>query len=82
MTEFAHSYLRRTLDTKVKPPKTVSKPLSITLNRVRMAVEVTVTLKHEATGAEVRYALGAECRAEQVWMKRDVWHKRRVCGRR
>jgi hypothetical protein len=74
VTDFAHSYLRWTLDTKLKPPKTVSKPLSMTLNRVRMPVEATVTLKHETTGAEEFYALGSECRAEQVWVKRDVWH--------
>lgn len=74
VTDFGHAYLRWTLDTKVKPPKTVSRPLPMTLNRVRMPVEATVTLKHEATGAEVRYALGAECRTEQVWVKRDVWH--------
>ena len=73
-TDFARSFLRWTLDTKIKPPKTVSKPLPMTLNRVRMPVEATVTLKHEATGAEVRHALGAECRTEQVWVKRDVWH--------
>lgn len=74
VTDFAHSYLRWTLDTKVKPPKTVSKPLPMTLNRVRMPVEATVTLKHETTGVEVRYTLGAGCRTEQVWVKRDVWH--------
>jgi hypothetical protein len=74
VTDFAHAYLRWTLDTKIKPPKTVSKPLPMTLNRVRMPVEATVTLKHETTGAEVRYALGAECRTEQVWVKRNVWH--------
>ena len=74
VTDFAHSYLRWTLDTKVRPPKTVSKPLPMTLNRVRMPVEATVSFTSEATGAEVRYALGAECRTEQVWVKRDVWH--------
>ncbi len=74
VTDFARSYLRWMLDTKLKPPKTVSKPLAMTLNRVRMPVEATATLEHEGTGAQVRYALGAECRAEQVWVKRDVWH--------
>lgn len=74
VTDFAHAYLRWRLDTKVKPPKTVSKPLPMTLNRVRMPVEAKVTLKHETTGVEVRYALGAVCRTEQVWVKRDIWH--------
>lgn len=74
VTDFARSFLRWTLDTKLKPPKTVSRPLPMTLNRVRMPVEATATLKHEGTGAETRYALGAECRAEQVWVKRDIWH--------
>lgn len=74
ITDFTHSYLRWTLDTKLKPPKTVSKPLPMTLNRVRMPIEATVSLKHLATGAEFRYALGAECRTEQVWVQRDIWH--------
>ena len=72
--DFAHSYLRWTLDTKLKPPKTVSKPLPMTLNRVRMPIEATVHFKSESTGDEVRYALGDECRTEQVWVKRDIWH--------
>lgn len=72
--DFGHSYLRWMLDTKLKPPKTVSKPLPMTLNRVRMPIEATATLKNQETGAEVRYALGAECRTEQVWVKRDIWH--------
>lgn len=74
VTDFGHSYIRWTLDTVVKPPKTVSKPLPMTLNRVRMPIKATATFTHEATGAQVRYALGAECRTEQVWVKRDIWH--------
>ena len=74
VTDFSRSFLRWTLDTKLKPPKTVSKPLPMTLNRVRMPIEATVTLAPEAGGDAVRYALGAECFAEQVWVKRDVWH--------
>jgi hypothetical protein len=74
VTNFAQSYLRWTLDTKLKPPKTVSKPLPMTLNRVRMPIEATASLKHVATGAKFLYALGAECRTEQVWVKRDIWH--------
>ncbi|MBI4662438.1 MAG: hypothetical protein HY735_26775 [Verrucomicrobia bacterium] len=74
VTDFHHSYIRWTLDTLIKPPKTVSKPLPMTLNRVRMPIEATATLTHKATGDQVRYVLGAECRTEQVWVKRDVWH--------
>ena len=74
VTDFGHSYIRWTLDTVIKPPKTVSKPLPMTLNRVRMPIEATATLTHQATGEQVRYVLGAECRTEQVWVKRDVWH--------
>jgi hypothetical protein len=74
VTDFGRSFLRWTLDTKLKPPKTVSKPLPMTLNRVRMPIEATATLAPEAGGAAVRYALGSECFAEQVWVKRDVWH--------
>ncbi|MDZ4288361.1 MAG: hypothetical protein U0984_10405 [Prosthecobacter sp.] len=74
VTDFGHSYIRWTLDTLIKPPKTVSRPLPMTLNRVRMPIEATATLTHQATGEQVRYVLGAECRTEQVWVKRDVWH--------
>ncbi|MFM8291857.1 MAG: hypothetical protein ACKOC4_09180 [Planctomycetia bacterium] len=75
VTDFRRAFLRWTLDTTVKPPRTVSRPLPMTLNHVRMPVEATATLVHEATGEEVRYALGAECRTEQVWVDRDVWHE-------
>lgn len=74
VTDFNHSYLRWTLDTQLKPPKTVSKPLSMTLNRVRMPIEAIATLRHEATGQVFSYSLGAECRTEQVWVDRDIWH--------
>lgn len=74
VTDFGRACLRWSLDTRLKPPRTVSKPLPMTLNRVRMPVEATVTLEHEASGSAVRYALGAECRTEQVWVDRDVWH--------
>jgi hypothetical protein len=74
ITDFTRSFLRWTLDTKLKPPKTVSKPLPMTLNRVRMPIEATATLAPAAGGDAFRYALGAECFAEQVWVKRDVWH--------
>ncbi|MEQ1852504.1 MAG: hypothetical protein ABMA01_13050 [Chthoniobacteraceae bacterium] len=74
VTDFGHSYIRWTLDTLIKPPKTVSRPLPMTLNRVRMPIEATATLTHQATGEQVRYVLGAECRTEQVWVKRDIWH--------
>ncbi len=72
--DFHRSFIRWTLDTKLKPPKTVSKPLPMTLNRVRMPIEATATFRHLQSGATVRYALGAECRTEQVWVKRDIWH--------
>lgn len=74
VTDFGHSYIRWTLDTLIKPPKTVSRPLPMTLNRVRMPIEATATLTHQTSGEQVRYVLGAECRTEQVWVKRDVWH--------
>jgi hypothetical protein len=72
--DFSKSFLRWTLDTKLKPPKTVSKPLPMTLNRVRMPIEATVLLTPASGGTPLRYALGAECFAEQVWVERDVWH--------
>lgn len=74
VTDFSHSYIRWTLDTLIKPPKTVSRPLPMTLNRVRMPIEAIATLTDLATGEPVRYVLGAECRTEQVSVERDIWH--------
>lgn len=74
VTDFSHSYIRWTLDTLIKPPKTVSRPLPMTLNRVRMPIEAIATLTDLATGEPVRYVLGAECRTEQVSVDRDIWH--------
>lgn len=79
LTDFGHSYIRFTLDTLIKQPKTISRPLPMTLNRVRMPIEATATLIHQATGVQERYVLGAECAAEQVWVKRDVWHNPSAC---
>lgn len=75
VTDFTRAFLRWTLDTTVKPARTVSRPLPMTLNRVRMPVVATATFEHEDTGDTVRYALGDECRTEQVWVSRDVWHE-------
>ena len=72
--DFHRSFVRWTLDTKLKPPKTVSRPLPMTLNRVRMPIEAVAMLTNQTTGERWRYVLGAECRTEQVWVKRDVWH--------
>lgn len=72
--DFTRCFLRWTIDTVFKPPTTVSRPLPMTLNHVRMPVEASVVLTNKRSGVKVRYFLGVECRTEQVWVERDIWH--------
>lgn len=74
VADFSRSQIRWMLDTKIKPPRTVSRPLPMTLNRVRMPIEAIALVTDPSDGRSVRFVLGAECRAEQVWVKRDIWH--------
>jgi len=74
VADFSRSHIRWMLDTSIKPPRTVSRPLPMTLNRVRMPIEAIAVVTNRGDGKSVRFALGAECRTEQVWVKRDIWH--------
>jgi len=74
VTDFGRSYVRWRIDTTKKPALTVSRPLPMTLNNVRAPLDARAVLTEEATGREREYVLTVSCQAEQVWVKRDVWH--------
>jgi len=72
--DFSRSFLRWRVDTLKKPPITVSRPLPMTLNNVRMPLDCRTIITDERTGWRTEIALGASCKAEQVWVDSDVWH--------
>lgn len=74
VTDFSRSYVRWRIDTMKKPALTVSRPLPMTLNNVRAPLDARAVLTEQATGLEREYVLTVSCQAEQVWVKRDVWH--------
>jgi len=73
--DFTHSFIRWRIDTTKKPVLTVSRPLPMTLNEVRVPLECRAVVTEEATGRTREIALGASCQTEQVWVERDVWHQ-------
>jgi hypothetical protein len=74
VTDFEHSWIRWRIDTIKKPVMTVSRPLPMTLNNVRVQFDARATLTEVATGRVFDYVLGASCKTEQVWVQRDIWH--------
>lgn len=72
--DFAHSFIRWRIDTLEKPVVTVSRPLPMTLNAVRVPLDCRTVITHEATGMVQEIALGVSCKTEQVWVDQDVWH--------
>ena len=73
--DFTQSYLRWRIDTLKKPVLTVSRPLPMTLNVVRVPLDCRVVVTGEATGRTREVVLGASCQTEQVWVKCDVCHQ-------
>jgi hypothetical protein len=75
VTDFERSYLRFRIDTTKKAPKTVSRKLPMTLNNVRMPLDARAVITHQPSGKVHDYVLSSSCKAEQVWVERDVWHQ-------
>lgn len=75
VTDFERSCLRFRIDTTKKAPKTVSRKLPMTLNNVRMLLDARVVITHKDSGRVHDYVLSSSCKAEQVWVERDVWHQ-------
>lgn len=74
VTDFQRSCVRWTIDTTKKAALTVSRPLPMTLNNVRAPLDARAVVTEKGTGAEREFALTVSCQAEQVWVRRDVWH--------
>lgn len=74
ITDFERSCVRWRIDTTKKAALTVSRPLPMTLNNVRAPLDARAVLTEQATGVAREYVLTVSCQAEQVWVKRDVWH--------
>jgi hypothetical protein len=75
VTDFERSCLRFRIDTTKKAPKTVSRKLPMTLNNVRMLLDARVVITHKDSGRVYDYVLSSSCKAEQVWVERDIWHQ-------
>jgi hypothetical protein len=75
VTDFERSCLRFRIDTTKKTPKTVSRPLPMTLNNVRFQLDARAVITHQASGHVRDYVLTASCKSEQVWVKREIWHQ-------
>ena len=73
--DFTHSFIRWRIDTQKKPAVTVSRPLPMTLNEVRMPLDSRTVVTEEATGRSREMVLSVSCKAEQVWVERGVWHQ-------
>jgi hypothetical protein len=75
ITNFERSWVRWRIDTIKKPVLTVSRPLPMTLNNVRVMIDARAVLTEIATGRVFDYVLTTSCKTEQVWVKRDIWHQ-------
>ncbi len=75
ITNFERSCVRWRIDTTKKPVATVSQKLPMTLNNVRALLDARAIITDQATGRVFDYVLTASCKAEQVWVPRDIWHQ-------
>jgi len=74
VTDFERSYVRWRIDTTMQAAVTVSQPLPMTLNNVRAPLDARAVVTELATGRQRDFVLTVSCKAEQVWVERDVWH--------
>ena len=75
ITDFGRSCVRWRVDTTKKSPGTVSRKLPMTLNNVRALLDARAVITQKTTGKVYDYVLTASCKAEQVWVDRDIWHQ-------
>jgi len=75
VTDFQRSFIRFTIDSLIKRPVTVSKPLPFTLNNSRFELESRCRISGPVTGnASREYVLSVSCKTEQVNVGEDIWH--------
>jgi hypothetical protein len=71
--DFNRSYFRFSVDPRVQPAITVTRPMPTTSSNVRIGIECRCELRNRKTGASNVYVLGASCKTEVVGANRDVW---------
>jgi hypothetical protein len=71
--DFSRSFLTFRIDTKKKPPKTVSHEPPFSLNNARIQIECRCTVTEKASSDSQRFVLGASCKTERVGVQRDIW---------
>ena len=69
--DFQRSFIRWRHDIARRKMLTASQPPATTLNNVRMPLECFAVVSQGGTNKE--FALGASCKAEQVFVQKDVW---------
>ena len=76
VTDFYRSFLRFRMDLKITSPRTISQPPPFTLNNARFPLDCVcrVTRVEGSIAGTVEYALGASCKAEQVYVAENIWH--------
>ena len=71
--DFSRSFITFRIDTLKKPPLTVSHKPPFPLNNARVQVDCRLEVVEKASGLRQEFFLGANCKTEQVGVRRDVW---------
>jgi hypothetical protein len=73
--DFARSFLTFRIDAAKKEPITVSHKTPFSLNNARISIECRCEITDKQTRQSEEFVLGANCKAEQVGVERDIWHQ-------
>jgi hypothetical protein len=73
--DFARSFFTFRIDTLKKAPETVSQKPPFSLNNARIPIECRCEITDKQTQTSQEFVLGANCKAEQVGVERDIWHQ-------
>ena len=76
VTDFYRSFVRFRIDLKTTQPRTISQQPPFTLNNARFPLECVcrITKRVGAVTETIEYVLGASCKAEQVYVRENIWH--------
>src|SRR5262245_26149170 len=71
--DFARSFFQFRIDLAKKPQVTMSHKAPYDLNNARIQIDCACEIRDRQTGNTYEFALGANCKTEQVGVKRDIW---------
>ncbi len=71
--DFHRSYVTFRIDTRMKPPQTVSHKPPFSLNNARIPIECQCVVTEKTTNNVHSFVLGASCKTERVGVERDIW---------